>query len=218
MTVPFITLEGIEGSGKSTALGSLCTALEQAGKAFLRSREPGASELGRSLRTLLLDAKSQVLPEAELFLYLADRAQHVGQIIRPALEQGLIVLSDRYADSTIVYQGYGRGLDVERLYALNQDAVKGLWPDLSILYDLPAQTGLQRARQRNEADGTTQSEGRFEAEALAFHQRIRQGYLDWAARFPGRFRIIDASAPAPEVARQTILLVMNHLQQIKGEH
>ena len=195
----FITLEGIEGSGKGTVLDRLCEDFSARGRAFLRTREPGGSDLGKTLRALLLDARQTIAPEAELFLYLADRAQHVRQVIRPALDRGLTVISDRYADSTIVYQGYGRGLDVEELYRLNETAVGGLWPDLTILLDVDPAVGLARARARNSEQGLDISEGRFEAEEMAFHQRIRQGYLAWAKRHAGRFRIVDASLPPDEV-------------------
>lgn len=195
----FITFEGMEGSGKSTALQGLCEQLAESGRPFLRTREPGGSELGAALRALLLDARHEVCPEAELFLYLADRAQHVRQVIRPALAAGRLVISDRYADSTIVYQGYGRGLDVEELFRFNERAVGGLWPDRTILFDLPAHTGLARARARNSETGLSVSEGRFEAEELAFHERVRRGYLAWAGLRPERFRIIDAALPPQAV-------------------
>lgn len=195
----FISFEGIEGSGKSTALERLCEALRAEGVDVARTREPGGSALGASLRALLLDARATISPGAELFLYLADRAQHVAERIRPALASNRVVLTDRYADSTIVYQGYGRGLDPERLYALNRDAVGGLWPDMTLLFDLAPETGLARARARNAEEGLSVSEGRFEAEDLAFHRRVREGYLAWAARFPERFRIIDASGTPDEV-------------------
>lgn len=198
----FITFEGIEGSGKSTAMTSLCRALNADGRSFVRTREPGGSDLGRSLRALLLDARQSVAAEAELFLYLADRAQHVSQVIRPALARGDLVLSDRYADSTIVYQGYGRGLAVDELHALNEMAVGGLWPDLTLLFDLDPETGLGRARARNLDNGTAVTEGRFEAEALDFHRRIRAGYLEWAARHPGRFCIVDAMGSPEAVFAQ----------------
>lgn len=198
----FITFEGMEGSGKSTALQRLCGDLEARGVSFLRTREPGGSELGKSLRALLLDARQEVAPEAELFLYLADRAQHVHQVIRPALAEERLVLSDRYADSTIVYQGYGRGLPVERLFELNRVAVDGLWPDLTIVFDLDPAVGLSRARARNADCGAEITEGRFEAEALAFHERVRNGYLAWAGRFPERFRVIAAARSPEEVYAQ----------------
>ena len=195
----FITVEGMEGSGKSSVLDRLCEDLSRQGHPFLRTREPGGSELGMALRALLLNAEQSIAPEAELFLYLADRAEHVRGAIRPALDRGLTVFSDRYADSTIVYQGYGRGLDIEELFRFNEMAVGGLWPDLTILLDVDPAVGLARARARNCEKGLTMSEGRFEAEDMAFHQRIRQGYLDWARREAGRFRIVDASCPPAKV-------------------
>lgn len=196
----FITFEGIEGSGKSTALNRVRQALLDEGHGVLLTREPGGSRLGRTLRSILLDlSNDDIVPEAELFLYLADRAQHVGQVIRPALAEGVTVLSDRYADSTVVYQGYGRGLDPERLRELNDMAVGGLWPDLTLVFDLPPEEGLRRAMARNLQEGTSVSEGRFEAEHLAFHDRVREGYLTWAALHPARFRVVDATRTPDEV-------------------
>lgn len=203
----FITFEGIEGSGKSTVIDRLCGRFADRNRPVVRTREPGGSDLGKTLRALLLDARQDVAPEAELFLYLADRAQHVRQIIRPALDSGVTVISDRYADSTIVYQGFGRGLDVENLFRLNEIAVGGLWPDLTVLLDVDPAAGLARAKARNSATGMEVSEGRFEAEAMAFHRRTRQGYLDWAGRNAWRFRIVDASAPPDEVYASVAALV-----------
>jgi dTMP kinase len=196
----FITFEGIEGSGKSAML-ELCRAcLASRGRRTLQTREPGGSPLGIRLRELLLDIEnSRIIPEAELFLYLADRAQHVREVIRPALEAGLDVLSDRYADSTVVYQGYGRGLDIENLFRLNNLAVQGLWPDLTLVLDLEVETGLQRAIKRNLAQGLTEKEGRFEAEALDFHAKIRAGYRAWAERHPERIKLVDATGSREEV-------------------
>lgn len=203
----FVTFEGIEGSGKSSALDSLCAFLADRSLAFVRTREPGGSLLGRELRAMLLDSRRTVCPKAELFLYLADRAQHVSEVIRPALSALIPVFSDRYADSTIVYQGFGRELDVEELLALNESAIGGLWPDLTLLYDIDPEEGLRRARTRNQAEGKSISEGRFEAEAMDFHHRIRQGYLDWAKRHPERFRIIDASKPQQAVFEETLAIL-----------
>ena len=202
----FITFEGIEGSGKGTAIELTRSWLELEGRPVLLTREPGGSPLGRELRAYLLDARQSIVPEAELFLYLADRAQHVRQIVRPALEGGSLVISDRYADSTIVYQGYGRGLDVDTLYTLNQMAVGSLWPDLTILLDVDPEIGLERARRRNKELGLEVSEGRFEAESLAFHTRIREGYLAWSAKNPQRFAIIDGT-DTPEA-------VFAHIQEV----
>ncbi|MCH5276985.1 MAG: dTMP kinase [Desulfovibrionaceae bacterium] len=198
----FLTVEGVEGSGKSTLLTALAVRLEARGTTVLRTREPGGCPLGARLRPLLLSADWTPDPNAELFLFLADRAQHVAEVIRPALAAGAHVLCDRYADSTIAYQGYGRGMDLEWLQRLNDCATGGLWPDLTLVLDLPAEAGLLRAARRNEAQGLSQTEGRFEAESLAFHERIRQGFLDRARRFPGRFRVLDAALPPPALADQ----------------
>ncbi len=189
----FVTVEGVEGAGKSTLMNFIARELERRGMPFLRTREPGGCGLGASLRPLLLDVSSTLDSRAELFLFLADRAQHVAETIRPALLRGDWVLCDRYADSTIAYQGYGRGMDADRLQALNDYATGGLWPDRTLLLDLPVETGLARARARNGREGLSQSEGRFEAEELAFHQRIRDGFLARAARWPERFRVLDAT-------------------------
>lgn len=198
----FLTVEGVEGSGKSTLLGALAARLEAEGHAVLRTREPGGSVLGTRLRPLLLNAGQALEPEAELFLFLADRAQHVAEAIRPALDAGTLVLCDRYADSTIAYQGYGRGMDLDRLHALNDFATGGLRPDLTLLLDLPAETGLRRAMRRNAATGLCQAEGRFESETLAFHERIRQGFLDLARRHPARFCVLDALHAPSALAEQ----------------
>lgn len=198
----FLTVEGVEGAGKSTFIGLLEQELTERGVAFLHTREPGGCALGRQIRPLLLDAGQKVDARAELFLFLADRAQHVADTIRPALERGQWVICDRYADSTIAYQGYGRGMDVEELQRLNDYATDSLWPDITFLLDLPAEVGLGRALARNGREGLTQSEGRFEAEALAFHQRIREGFLTRAARWPERFRVLDATKTPEGIVAQ----------------
>ena len=200
----FVTVEGVEGAGKSTLLNLLARELERRGIAFLRTREPGGCGLGVSLRPLLLDVSSRLDSRAELFLFLADRAQHVAETIRPALERDEWVLCDRYADSTIAYQGYGRGMDIDRLQTLNDYATKGLWPDRTLLLDLPVETGLDRARARNGREGLSASEGRFEAEEKAFHQRIREGFLDRAARWPERFQILDATLAPQQLLQQAL--------------
>ena len=203
----FLTVEGVEGAGKSTFIGLLEDELRKRGVDFLRTREPGGCALGRQIRPLLLDVSQKVSDRAELFLFLADRAQHVADTIRPAIERGQWVICDRYADSTIAYQGYGRGMDPEELQKLNDYATGGLWPDITFLLDLPAEVGLGRALARNGREGLTQSEGRFEAEALAFHQRIREGFLARAARWPQRFRVLDAAQTPDAIVAQA----MKHL-------
>ena len=206
----FITFEGIEGAGKGTLITFVTQWLEANKKTFVSTREPGGSRLGSSLRAILLDSSTRIVPDAEMFLYLADRAQHVAEVIRPALENGDIIICDRYADSNIVYQGYGRGLDVEELYELNNRAVRNLWPDITFLLDLPPEAGLRRALKRNDELGVAETEGRFEAENLAFHARIRNGFLAWAQRHAHRFVILDASKEPEEVWRQAL----SRLEQI----
>ena len=200
----FITFEGVEGSGKSTAMKAVAAWLKEQGRDVLCTREPGGTALGATLRTLLLDTRNKnITPGAELFLYLADRSQHVAEVVRPALAAGRVVLSDRYADSTIVYQGYGRGFLPQELHKLNDVAVDGLWPDRTLVFDVDPAIGLARANTRNNLEGTALSEGRFEAEELAFHERVRQGFLQWAARYPKRFRVIDGGVDLESVLAQT---------------
>lgn len=199
----FISLEGIEGSGKSTQREKLGIWLESLGESVRLTREPGATSLGRGLRAMLLDCRhADICSKAELFLFLADRAQHAAEVIRPALEEGQIVLCDRYVDSTIAYQGYGRGLAIAELKSLCEAASGGLVPDLTLLLDLEPEQGLERAGRRNQEQGTVISEGRFDAESLDFHRRIREGYLALARQNPARFTIIDASGGADQVFAQ----------------
>ena len=210
----FISFEGIEGSGKSTAQRLLAEHLQGLGYDPLLTREPGGCALGRSLRPILLDARTRGLSSrAEFYLFLADRAQHVAEVIRPALEAGQTVLCDRYADSTLAYQGYGRGLDPEHLRRINDMATGGLMPDLTLLLDLPVHCGRERAGLRNREEGTVLSEGRFDAESLEFHERVRQGYRSLAAEEPERFAIIDAAQPPEDVVLQCISAVEASLRQ-----
>lgn len=196
----FITLEGMEGCGKSTQCALLVEHFTRLGFDVLRTLEPGGSALGKELRRILLDpANSDLSPVSELFLYLADRAQHVGTVIRPALAQDRVVICDRFADSTVVYQGYGRGLEPSLLRQLNDTAVQGLWPDATVLLDLDPEQGLRRALARNMRENKARTEGRFEAESLAFHARVREGYLTWAALNRERFLVVDAGQTPEQV-------------------
>lgn len=214
----FISLEGMEGSGKSTVLKKLHAWLEGEGYEVLLTREPGGSELGKTLRALLLDVENtDITSEAELFMYLADRAQHVSQVIKPALEEGKVVLCDRYADSTVVYQGYGRGLDPNLLHSFNEVATKGLWPDVSLLLDVEPEIGLRRALSRNIEQGLSRAEGRFEAEAMEFHSRVREGYLTWAALNNKRFAVVDASLTPDEVFEQVVDKMRTAIAMMKTE-
>ena len=193
----FITLEGIEGSGKTTLIENLADVFRTLNHEVLVTREPGGCALGRELRQMLLNPETEICPEAELFLFLADRAQHVAEVIRPALKRGEVVLCDRYADSTVVYQGYGRGLDIEKLRSLNDVAIGGLWPDRTFVLDMDPADALKRARRRNAELGLSEKEGRFEAEQMPFHTRIREGFKLWAAHNTKRIVVLDA-ADSPE--------------------
>jgi dTMP kinase len=183
----FVTFEGIEGSGKSTQARRLAERLRRCGHEVVLTREPGGTALGRRLRELLLAEGSPVLPEAELLLYAADRAQHVAETIAPALARGAVVLCDRFLDATLAYQGAARGLGTEAVLALHRRPPLDLRPHRTVLLDLPPEHGLARARGRDGLD-----EGRFEAEPLAFHRRVREGYLAIAAAEPDRVRVVAA--------------------------
>ena len=198
----FITLEGIEGSGKTTQVPGLTARLSAMGYDCLVTREPGGCKLAEKIRAILLDpANAGLVPMAELLLYLADRAQHVQEVIRPALNAGRIVVCDRYADATVAYQGYARGLGPLEVADLNQHATGGLEPDLTLLLDLPAQVGLQRAKRRVDSLEKGQpTEDRFEQEELVFHQKVREGYLDLARSHPDRIVVIDAEGSPDEIA------------------
>jgi len=176
---PLITFEGVEGAGKTTLAQHLADWLQAQGVLARLTREPGGSALGEQLRSILLNEPLDAW--AELFLFLADRRQHTLQVILPALEQGVWVLCDRYADSTLVYQGYGRGLDIALIRRLNALATNNLTPDLTVLIDLPVEDALARANAPN----------RFEAETQAFHERIREGYLQLARAEPHRFLVLN---------------------------
>jgi len=192
----FITFEGVEGAGKTTQIARLTARLRAEGRQdVLTTREPGDGPLGAELRRLALHPPMGIVvePRAELLIMLADRAQHVGQVIRPHLENGGLVICDRYADSSIAYQGYGRGLDIDEILRLNHYAMSGLVPDLTILLDLDPAIGLARQNERNV----------MEAESLTFHARIRAGFLALAEAMPDRWLVLDASR-SPEAVQADI--------------
>lgn len=187
----FITLEGLDGSGKSTLAQGLATRLEALGTSTLLTREPGAGEFGAKVRALLLDG-ADISDLAEVFLFLADRAEHGAHVIRPALDEGIVVICDRHADSTVVYQGYGRGLDVDQLRALNLIATAGLKPDVTLLLDLDVETSLARQQRAD----------RLGSQSSTFFERVRNGFLTEAQREPLRWVLLDASRSQSEVLEQ----------------
>lgn len=188
----FITFEGGEGCGKSTQARLLLRKLEQQGIPTILTHEPGGTALGNEIRILLKRKQgSSISPQAELFLFAASRVQLVAQLIRPALQEGKVVICDRFTYSTIVYQGYGRGLDLATVSVVNTMATGNLNPDLTILLDMPSEQGLERRRS---------SKDRFELEDLSFHHRVREGYLKMATAEPDRWLLIDASLAKAKIA------------------
>jgi len=201
----FITFEGIEGSGKTTQVQRVADYLKDYGHHSVVTREPGGTKIGVKIREILLDRNHSTLDAtAELMLYMADRAQHVKEVIEPALAEGKSVLCDRFLDATVAYQGYGRGLDILLIHAFHSIALGGILPDLTFLFDLPAEKGLARAWARIIKDSGVCDESRFEEEALSFHEKVRKGYLEMAKAQPARIRIIDATSTEDEVFRQVI--------------
>jgi len=196
----FISLEGIEGCGKTTQIRLLSAYLDERGQPYLVTREPGGTAIGEKIRSILLDpASKDMVPTAELLLYMADRAQHISELIKPGLGEGKIVLCDRYFDATVVYQGYARGLDTRFILDLHRIIFHDLKPELTLLLDLPPRIGLARAWHELDSGSRSGAESRFEEETLNFHEKVRQGYLDLARLEPKRFKVIDASRKMEEV-------------------
>jgi dTMP kinase len=210
----FITFEGIEGSGKSTQIVLLANHLKSAGIRMVHTREPGGTSIGDQVRKILLDPKNSVLdPTAELLLYAASRAQHLKELIRPHLAAGAVVLCDRFADATLAYQGYGRGLDIGVIRTLDRIVCAGLTPDLTIVLDIDAAAGVSRARGRNNSRGL-EAEARFENEEIVFHERVRQGYLTLAGQEPNRFKIVDASSSVDAIQGEIRKIVDNVVRRL----
>jgi dTMP kinase len=205
----FITFEGIDGSGKSTQLRMLASELRLRGREVVTTREPGGTPLGKRVRKVVLDAEEQVDPLAELLLYAADRAQHVRRLVRPALESGHFVLSDRYADATVAYQGAGRGFPEELVSEVIALATGGLMPDMTLIFDLTVEESVRRAEQRS-LKGDKRD--RLDAEDAAFHTRVRDAYLRIAAAEPARVHVIDAGGSVQETQSQVMKLVLPFLE------
>jgi dTMP kinase len=201
----FITFEGGEGVGKSTQIERLKNALEASGHEVVVTREPGGTQIAERIRDVLLNPENDgMTPMAELMLYEAARAQHVGELIRPALDAGKVVLCDRFSDSTTAYQGAGRALALEDVEVLHQQATGGLLPEVTILLDLEPEIRLTRAKGDGDGD-------RIEKESLAFHERVREGFLALAKRFPERVHLVDANQSIDAIADAVHAIVMSRL-------
>jgi dTMP kinase len=201
----FITFEGIEGSGKTTQIKRLRKILKEREIPCLLTREPGATKIGLQIRAILLDHQNKkMVPLAELFLYLADRCQHLNEKIQPALSKGQWVISDRFWDATVVYQGLARGLEVKILNQLRPRILGSLWPDKTFLLDLPVSIGLARAWERINESKASKKESRFEEEAKAFHEKIRLAYLSLSRKEPERIKVIDATLPPAKIHQQIV--------------
>ena len=196
----FITLEGIEGSGKTTQIERLARFIAEKGFECVTTRQPGGTVIGEHIRSILLNPENHTLaPMTELLLYLADRAQHINEMIKPVLTAGKILICDRYFDATVVYQGFARGLSVELLLELHRMLFDNLKPDITFLLDLSPQQGLERAWQQLNSGQRVGHESRFENEVLAFHEKVRDGYRQLAQREPQRFHLIDAAQSPDQV-------------------
>ena len=194
----FITFEGADGSGKTTQLNKVKEYLTENGYDVVVTREPGALEIGQKIRNILLHHDGIVADRCEMFLFLADRAQHVETLIKPAIEKGKIVLCDRHTDSTVAYQGYGRGLDLEQIHRLNRIATSGLKPDLTIVLDVDVETSQKRV-------GTEKD--RMESAGIEFFERVRKGFLEIAKQEPERVKVVDSTQSIEEIHRQILELV-----------
>jgi len=190
----FISLEGIEGCGKTTQINHLSTFFENRGQPCVVTREPGGTAIGKEIRSILLNPSNKdMVPRAELLLYMADRAQHIAALVKPRLAENSVVLCDRYFDATVVYQGFARGLDTRFIYELHRLVLEDFKPDITILLDLSPRIGLARAWKQLDNGTRSGTESRFEEETLGFHEKVRAGYLELARLEPKRFRTIDAA-------------------------
>lgn len=206
----FITLEGPDGSGKTTQMILLAEALRARGFSVYTTREPGGTGISDQIREVLLDhANKAMVPRTEILLFLASRSQHTEEVIRPRLAAGEIVICDRYRDSTIAYQGYGRGVDLEMLHRLNDFATSGLLPDLTVLLDVSAETGLQRRA----SDGDW---NRLDADAVEFHRRVQAGYHEMVHAEPGRWAVVDANKERDDVQKDLLAVVLARIERAEG--
>ncbi|KNZ69177.1 thymidylate kinase [Thermincola ferriacetica] len=206
MTGKFITFEGPDGAGKTSQMKRAAQALQEKGYEVILTREPGGTEIGESIRSILLDPQNRMSHRTEALLYAAARAQHVEELILPALQAGKVVLCDRFADSTLAYQGYGRGINLNLLNIVNSLAIGSLKPDLTIILDLDPQVGLNRIRNKRLAVAG-ETEDRIEMETVEFHQRVREGFLSIALQDPGRYKIIAAGMDEDKVFEKVMACI-----------
>lgn len=199
----FITFEGADGCGKTTQMDLLAEYLKNNGKEVLLTREPGGKGLGEKVREILLNYNGDVSDRCESFLFLADRAQNIDIIVNPAVEEGKIVLCDRHIDSTVAYQGYGRGLDIERINMLNNLATNGYKPDLTFVFDIDVETSMKRVGKEKD---------RMESAGIDFHNRVRKGYLELAKQEPKRIKVLDATKSIEEIHNEVIKIINEKLK------
>jgi len=203
----FITLEGPEGSGKTTAVEFAVKKLEEMGYQIVRTREPGGTPISEEIRNVILDKKNTSMDgRTEALLYAASRRQHLVEKVWPALKEGKIVICDRYLDSSLAYQGGARGLGIDEVLNINLFATENTWPDLTLLFDIKPEEGLKRI-----AANANREVNRLDLEKIEFHQKVRESFLSLAKRFPERFVIIDASKSREEVAKDTLEAIMTRL-------
>ena len=221
MSGTFITFEGIDGSGKSTQLRLLANYLKDVGCEVLLTREPGGTPVGVRLRGALLDAHEEVDPLTELLVFAADRAQHVRRVLRPAIAAGKVIISDRYADATVAYQGAGRGFSPDLIAEIVQLATEGLKSDLTVLFDLSVEDSIARTSRRANAKNKGD---RLDAEASDFHVRVRNAYLEIARAEPERVKIVETNRPAEETHQRVKQIVVpflksrGHLVEVEANH
>ena len=206
----FLTIEGCDGSGKTTACTSVIERLTQEGYDVMYSREPGGSDIAEQIRKVILDVKNTAMDvRTEALLYAASRRQHLIEKIIPAINQGKIVICDRFIDSSLAYQGYGREIGIEDVLKINQFSIEGYFPDLTIYYDIDPQSGLNRIASRKNLD-------RLDVESLNFHNRVHQGYQIVCQMFPDRIKVIDASKSKQEVSEQTYQLIKEKINSYES--
>lgn len=207
----FISLEGIEGTGKTTQAGLLAEYLSGKGFTVTKTEEPGGTRISLKIRDILLSPESRgMAPVTELLLYNASRVQHIGEIIMPALERGEVVVTDRFSDSTVAYQGYGRGIDLGLINSLDLISTNRLRPDITVLLDIDVETGLRRNRRINKKD-------RLEMEDVSFHKKVRKGFIELAAKENKRIKVVDCSGTAETVHKNIIVVIDDFLKERKTE-